>query len=180
MNNKPLIYVPLVVIISLVIIYVSHNTGNHILLFPFWLNTILYLIALVIAWYYVRKWKIFSSDKEEDKKIVLGVNALLAVLVAFVIVCFIRLPLNIFIKQQSKKNHIITQTCPITFYSVRIKKQQRKHITFTFNDKSIRMKVKPNVMAKIKSLSSSQKNIQLRVRKSILGTYVVEDYEIKQ
>lgn len=179
MNNKSLKYLPFAIIIALVIIYVSRSMSNQILLFPFWLNTLLFLIGLAIAWYYVSKWKIFSSDKEENKKLVLGVNALLAVLVAFVILCFIRLPLNIFIKQQSKKNQIITQTCPITFYSVRIKKQQRRHITFTFNDKSIRMKVKPSTMAKIKSLSSPQKNIQLQLRKSILGTYVVDEYEVK-
>lgn len=179
MNNKSLKYIPFGIIIALIIIYVSRSMSNHILLFPFWLNALLFLLGLAISWYYVRKWKIFSSDKEEDKKIVLGVNALLAVLIAFVIVCFLRLPINMLIKQQSKKNEVITQTCPITFYSVRIKKQQKKHITFTFNDKSIRMKVNPSVLAKIKSLSSPQKNIQLQVRKSILGTYVVETYDVK-
>jgi hypothetical protein len=35
------------------------------------------------------------------------------------------------------------------------------------------------VMAKIKSSSAPQKEIQLQLRKSILGTYVVEDYDAK-
>jgi hypothetical protein len=178
MNNKPLKYVPFAIIISLVIIYVSRSMSNHILLFPFWLNAVLFFIGFPIAWYYVSKWKIFSNDKVENKKIILAVNTLLAVIVTFVILCFLRLPLNMLIKQQSKKNERITQTCPITFYSLGLKNQNKKHITFTFNEKNIRMKVPRTMMAKIKALQTPQKNIQLQVRKSILGTYVVEDYDV--
>ena len=178
MSNKSLKYVPIVIIISLVIIYVSRCMSNHILLFPFWLNALLFFIGLPVAWYYVSKWKIFSSENEANKKMIVAVNALLAVLIAFVILCFLRLPLNMYIKQQSKKNEVVTQNCPITFYSTGIKNQQKKHITFTFNNKKVRMKVRPSILQKMKSSAAPQKNIQLQVRKSILGTYVVEDYDV--
>lgn len=179
MNNKPLKYVPLVVIVSLIIIYVSRSMSNTILLFPFWLNAVLFLITFPISYYFANKWAIFLSAKEEDKRMMSGLNALIAILLAFVMICLVRLPLNVFIKQQSKKNELITQTCPITYYSLGLKGQQKNHITFTFQDKSIRMKVTPTMLAKIKALSSPDKNIQLRLRKSILGTYVVEDYDVK-
>ncbi len=179
MSDKKLKYIPFFIILSLILIFVSHNMSNHILLFPFWLNALLYFFSLVIAFYYTKRWNIFTNNTEENKKSVTFFNGILAVLLAFVLLCAFRLPINIFIKQQSTKNERITQTCPITFYSLGFKNRRQKHITFTFQHKSIRMKVKPTVMAKIKILQAPQKFIQLQVRKSILGTYVVEDYEVK-
>ena len=40
------------------------------------------------------------------------------------------------------------------------------------------MKIKPIEMQQLKNSTNSEKNIQLQLRKSILGTYVVEDYKI--
>ena len=179
MSDKKLKYISSFIILSLILIFVSRNMSNHILLFPYWLNTLLYLFSFVIAFYYTKRWNVFTSDKEENKKPAAFFNGILAVLLAFVLLCAFRLPINILIKQQSAKNERIKQICPITFYSLGLKNRRKKHITFTFQHKSIRMKVKPSAMAKIKMLQTSQKFIQRQVRKSILGTYVVEDYEVK-
>ena len=178
MSNKNLKYIPFIIIASLILIYVSRSMSNTILLFPFWLNALLFLIALPIAWFFCNKWNIFSSENEAHRKSGIFFNGIVAVLLAFVLLCAIRLPINIFIKQQAKKNELVTQTCPITFYSIGLKKQQKKHITFTFNNKSIRMKIKSSEMQQLKNSTNSEKNIQLQLRKSILGTYVVEDYKI--
>jgi len=178
MNNNGLKYVSFAIIVSIAIVYLSRNISNTILLFPSWLNVLLYLIALPIAWYCVSRWQIFSSDKEENKNAETSFNGILAILIAFVLLSAFRLPINMFIKQQSKKNEISTQICPITFYSLSLKNQRSKRITFTLNNKSIKMKVRPSVMAKIKALQTPQKKIQLQLRKSILGTYVVEDYDV--
>lgn len=178
MNPSNLKRVPFYILIGLIVVYLSRSSSNQILLFPFWFNAILYFIGLAIAFVLVQKWQLFTSDKPENKNIVRIVNGIFALIVAFVFLCFFRLPINWTIKQQSKKNERTAQTCPITFYSIGLKNQQKKHVTFTFQNKNIRMKVRPTVMAKIKTLSSSQKNIQLQIRKSILGTYVVEDYDV--
>lgn len=178
MNPSNLKRIPIYILIGLIAVYISRSSSNQILLFPFWVNAILYVIGLAIAYGLVQKWQLFSSDKPENKNTVRIVNGILALIVAFVFLCFFRLPINWTIKQQSQKNERTTQSCPITFYSIGLKNQQKKHISFTFQNKNIRMKVRPTVMAKIKALSSSQKNIQLQVRKSILGTYVVEDYDV--
>lgn len=178
MNTKNVKYIPFIIIVSLIIIFVSRNMSNHILLFPFWLNAILYFTAMPISYFYIKKGHVFSSDKEENKKTASFFNGVLAVLVAFVLLCAFRLPINVYIKHKSKNNEVLTQTCPITYYSLSLKNQQKKHITFTFHDKPIRMKVKHAVMNKIKLQHASQKSIQLNFRKSILGTYVVEDFDV--
>ncbi|MCB0507002.1 MAG: hypothetical protein KDD21_01755 [Bacteroidetes bacterium] len=179
MNNSTLKYIPIGILIGLIIVYVSRSMSNSIIFFPFWLNLLLYLIGLPIAWYYVNKWKIFSSDKEENKKMIFGINIVMTLIITFVILSFLRLPINFIIKQQSKNNPIITQTCPITYYSFKLNNNDKRNITYTFEGKNVRMKVRPTIMAKIKTLPESQRNITLNVRKSILGTYIIEDYTVK-
>ena len=116
----------------------------------------------------------FTNNTEENKKIRFF-NGILAVLFVSCCFCAFRLPINILLKQQSTKNERI---CPITFYSLGFKTGWKKHITFTFQHKSIRMKSKTNGDGKIKILQAPQKFIQLQVRKNF-RTYVVEDYEVK-
>ena len=179
MNNKPLKYAFWFFLAALIIIIVARKMDNQILLFPFWLKSVLYLIALPIAYYLIKKWAIFGVQDESNKNMHVAVNGLCTILLAFVFFLLMKMPINIAIIQQSKQHEIFTETCPITFYSVGFKNKQRKHITFTFQNKDIRMKVKPSTLDKIKSLSTSQKNIQLQLRKSIFGTYCVEDYSIQ-
>ncbi|MFN8282752.1 MAG: hypothetical protein U0U67_06025 [Chitinophagales bacterium] len=179
MNNKPVKYAAGFFLACFVVIVIARKIDNRILLFPLWLKTILYVVALPIAYSFIKKWAIFAAQKESDNNMVKAVNVLCTVLLAFIISLLIKLPLNAFIIQQSRKNESITQMCPITYYSTSLKNQEKKHITFMFQNKNIRMKVKPTTMQKIKSLPSVRKNIQLQLRKSILGMYVVEDYDIE-
>ncbi len=178
MNKIPLKRVLITVIVSLIIVLISRSMSNKIILFPFWLNTILYVVSLAITGFYCFQWKIFSSEKKEDKKVSSIFNGVLAIVLAFVLLSAFRLPINFVIQQQAKKNEIITAVCPITFYSIGLKNQTKKHISFSFQNKSIRMKVRPSTMAKIKSLPTPNKHITLQLRKSILGTYVVENYDV--
>jgi hypothetical protein len=180
MNHKSLKFVPVFILVAVIIIYASKSVSNHVIFFPIWLNVILFLIGIPIAWYYVGKWKIFSSDKAEDKKVILGVNILQTILIAFVIFSFLRLPICLLIQQQSKKNELQTQDCPVTFYSLSIKNKSKRHITFTFQQKDVRLKVKPTIYSQLKASTSPQKIIEIQVRESILGTYVLENYRIKQ